>query len=354
MKLPSRPRRSAFTLVELLVVIAIIGVLVALLLPAVQFAREASRRSSCANNLRQIGLGLQNYHDVHKSFPPQAIWAMGQLNPAGTGYNPQKAYHKTWCFMILPYMDNQPLHDSANPTLPMWGQNNQQGIPIVSISVANFRCPTDNQLPRSENSQGLAITSYGGSEGYHWWSDAIFGNWAPWNGFGFRETCDVNGLFAVDRTRTMADVQDGTSNTIVIAECNASGFKGGPQLTCGTGIPRIEGGESVFRTLHLATPIYGAGAGGSSNYLRLSKPDNSGAAVEGVWFRQGPYSFTPTYITAWGPNTEWPGAGSLHPPGIVQVVRADASVAPVSKSVSYFTWVVLNGIRDHNTPPPQQ
>src|SRR3954471_4597423 len=98
MKSPSHPPRSAFTLVELLVVIAIIGVLVALLLPAIQFAREASRRSACGNNLRQIGLALQNYHDVHKTFPPAAIWAVGQLNPAGAGYNPQLAYHKTWCF----------------------------------------------------------------------------------------------------------------------------------------------------------------------------------------------------------------------------------------------------------------
>ena len=96
----ARSRRRGFTLVELLVVIAIIGILVALLLPAVQAAREAARRMSCSNNLKQLGLALHNYHDIHKTFPPDAIW---YGNRKGTTATAGHQRHYTWVTMILPF-----------------------------------------------------------------------------------------------------------------------------------------------------------------------------------------------------------------------------------------------------------
>ena len=99
--MPIRPHRRAFTLVELLVVIAIIGVLVALLLPAVQAAREAARRMSCANNLRQIGISLHNYHDTLLTFPPEAIWA--RTNPPQNTTNDHRNF--TWIALTLPYLE---------------------------------------------------------------------------------------------------------------------------------------------------------------------------------------------------------------------------------------------------------
>ena len=96
-----RHRKIGFTLVELLVVIAIIGILVALLLPAIQAAREAARRTECANKFKQVALGMQNYHDTYGKFPALGVRGMG--NNTGIYYS--------WCIPILPFIEEQPLLD---------------------------------------------------------------------------------------------------------------------------------------------------------------------------------------------------------------------------------------------------
>ena len=108
-------RGRAFTLIELLVVIAIIAILIALLLPAVQQAREAARRSSCKNNMKQLGLALHNYMDVFQQVPPQGIYAHWD----GTVNQPR---HHTWISQLLPYMDQAPLYNQINFEAPAWGQ----------------------------------------------------------------------------------------------------------------------------------------------------------------------------------------------------------------------------------------
>src|SRR5688500_207828 len=111
----SRSRAKAgFTLVELLVVIAIIGILVALLLPAVQAAREAARRMSCGNNLKQIALSLQNYHDTYKVFPPGGVGSNNLANPN----------YATWSIFILPFMEQQNLHSRYDFNVPNEHANN--------------------------------------------------------------------------------------------------------------------------------------------------------------------------------------------------------------------------------------
>src|SRR6478609_1809939 len=100
-------RRRAFTLVELLVVIAIIGVLVALLLPAVQAARESARRMQCSNKLKQLGLAIHNYHDTSLVFPPQSLPAHGSTNAWG------------WGPLIFPFIELKPLYDTIQPNSGM-------------------------------------------------------------------------------------------------------------------------------------------------------------------------------------------------------------------------------------------
>ena len=118
-------RKRGFTLVELLVVIAIIGILIALLLPAVQAAREAARRTQCTNNLKQFGLGMHNYHDTYKTFP------YGHDN---TGRR------VTWFPLILPFIEQQALHDEFD-----WVANSWFGAqaPACNRDVPGARCPSD-------------------------------------------------------------------------------------------------------------------------------------------------------------------------------------------------------------------
>src|SRR5690348_4351264 len=152
-------RHRGFTLIELLVVIAIIAVLIALLLPAVQAAREAARRAQCVNNLKQIGLGLHNYHSTSDSFP------------LGSSYT-NKATWNNWSAhaLMLPYIEQTALYSSINFMLP--GPGDALGGPMNSTAfrslVTSFMCPSDGNAGMSvPATQGLPANcnSYYGSIG---------------------------------------------------------------------------------------------------------------------------------------------------------------------------------------------
>ena len=199
--LPSA-RRPGFTLIELLVVIAIIAILIALLLPAVQQAREAARRSSCQNNLKQIGLGMHNYHDAHRCFP--FSYRAGDCATAGA-YN--TGCRLTWFQMLLPYIDQAPFYNQIIATNPQYAWSGGTNDVNKKQVVPTMICPSN---------PGMPIFSGAGS------TVPFCGNYIMCAGsltaYGAGSNSSANGMFyGYSRTR-IRDVTDGTSNTIMGAE----------------------------------------------------------------------------------------------------------------------------------------
>ncbi len=335
-----RGRRRAFTLVELLVVIAIIGILIALLLPAVQAAREAARRSQCTNHLKQIGLALQNYHDVQRPFPPVAVF--GRYAPPPAALYPQRAYHHTWLTAILPYMEQMPLYQSVDLRLPAYGATPQA---IVGTVVPGLLCPSDAGFRVPSQTWGIAVTHYIASEGWHWWPGAV----AP--GGNLVAGADYQNVFSGGQSSGMNAILDGTSNTILVAESNSTGYTPRPGaatwMTNGGGVPRDATGDGVFRSAFVYTGMGGTSCEAGYFY----EVDDGGVKSPWVWFRAGPHSYMPSWINAWGLNSEWPSTGSIHP-GVELAVYGDGSVHNVSTTVTYQVWCALCAMRDGQTGLP--
>ncbi len=331
---------------ELLVVIAIIGILIALLLPAVQAAREAARRMACANNLKQIGLALHHYHDSHQTFPPGAVWGSPSGGPTA------RHYHHTWVTKILPYLEQQPLYDQMDSRKPVWDVSTGTYQPFVRRQVSTLLCRSDGAFKQPADIKwNVAFTNYAATEGFHWWKTA--GPWGSshWLSFRFPELTngEYSGVFTIGQTNDFASIKDGTSNTILVAEVNSMGFrpKAGlttAMLTCGTGEPRKSPAEAVFRAAFIAAGVRGH----CCETGLFEEVDGSGPKSSPTWFRASPYMHQPTYVAQWGPNSDWPGASSLHS-GIVQVVLADGSVRIVGETIHYPTWLNLNARADRKT-----
>ena len=197
-------KRRGFTLIELLVVIAIIAILIALLLPAVQQAREAARRTQCKNHLKQLGLALHNYHDVHGMFVFRKGGTNG--NPAVSGQTRGNVQRLSGFMGLMPYLDQAPLYNAVQAggtagslTVPPGGREGWAGWSTWNVKIPGLLCPSDGL-----NTQEVRTNNYVFNIG-----DSARNP---------RDSQTVRGMFGNRRCVRIRDVIDGTSNTVAMSE----------------------------------------------------------------------------------------------------------------------------------------
>ena len=343
----TRRPRVGFTLIELLVVIAIIGVLIALLLPAVQSARESARRAQCSNNLKQMGLAAQNYHDRNNVFPGGSY--------SGTVFNPPhwSTYPENFSAFVrlLPDFEQAPMYSATNFDLCSADPAN---LTITGVRNSSLICPSDNQndtltLPATRSSSGVtpgwsfnriyplptgtwqqAFTSYAGNAGTftfgysHLMNDSVLSYY--------------NGIIYNDSSVGIAQITDGTSNTFIFGEhSKAQLYRLDPAYAVSDGC--WESGrwyDTLFSSLYPMNL-------GSGNFQAIPnpgyyKPTSAGSLHPGganFAFADGSVHFLKNSINSWTFNTgNSTSYGDSMPDGTIY--NSVSATAPYSKTGSYL------------------
>jgi prepilin-type N-terminal cleavage/methylation domain-containing protein len=337
--MPLRPRPygrgpRAFTLIELLVVIAIIAILIGLLLPAVQKVREAAARSSCQNNLKQLGLAMHSYHDTNNKFP---------RNYRQVGGNAWEALSAN--YFILPYVEQAPLYNQGEANIGSWSwiYNN-----LMNTRVSTFICPSSPLAPQ----RGTHPNGWDGPGTNYGWSTGSSVE-TVWAGTRF------NGLIAYQTDRKMADATDGLSNTLLASE-----LLSGSGMTGATGKYPYDffyAGNGAFTSVankDFPTAAELTNIGTIAKTSPVGVRSNNGTMW--AWYAAGQSTLT----TAATPNWQWPTAGgdccpggahdwgyAIVPPrsmhtGGVNGLLGDGSVRFIPNAVDLLTFQRLGNARD--------
>lgn len=286
--------RDGFTLIELLVVIAIIAILVALLLPAVQQAREAARRSQCKNNLKQLGLALHNYHEVHTTFPSLKIhdeaFLRGSNNDWGTNAG-------SWPTLLFPYVDQTTMYEEMDFSERY---DHPKNLPAIQRKYSHLLCPSNPQDGR-----------HGGFQLIHYFG--VYGSVDPPGGrarqqwaIGNQSNYQRRGVLFHNSSVREADVRDGTSNTLAIMEVR------GYRPVSANDLMSIADGRGMRWEIGTSTNLAINGIHGDS---------------------------------ICGTACRWENASSFHTGG-VHGLLADGAVRFISENVNSNTYLHYGGIND--------
>ncbi|MEL7498470.1 MAG: DUF1559 domain-containing protein [Planctomycetota bacterium] len=325
--------QRGFTLVELLVVIAIIGILIGMLLPAVQQVREAARRTTCLNNLRQIGLAALNHESAHMHFPTaggqsNAFWDTGEELRQLHGHE-----NLGWIYQILPYMEQNNLYEQRKNDGYLGG-----AAPLIETSVESLNCPSRGQRFINMGSYPLAVSDYAG----------VMGSWnePDWNGFTWQHYMDPapnevqavwtgiiakGGHYEINADRTFAmpkvgfgAIRDGSSNTIMMMEksVNSRNYE----------LVNLADGVWVW------WEIWGQYSGADWGTMRMIAPPNAADGTTGTNPTVPLVSDTHTrqgwqFMSA--NTTQELGFGSAHPQA-TNAVFGDGSTRPVNNNVDVY------------------
>lgn len=335
--------RRGFTLVELLVVIAIIGILIALLLPAVQAAREAARRSQCANNLKQFGIAAQNYLDTHRCFPPAGL-NYGWNSSSDVGAPITTVLNVSGFVLMLPFLEQQAIYQryNMNGSAGWFVQGSaSSGVlagepvacgnaPLMAMQPPMFYCPSDDgshAMPYNMNSgwsarYGISSASalYGGRTSYEFSTnpsyELSYGNNYEWMATNYPK---FRAMFGQGSHATFGDIRDGSSNTTAFIETTLNVFNGGSNAW---------GYRGWVMT---GVSLLGSGPNGINQWIAPASWSSWAGPPQSTW--------RPGRVITWG------NAASLHPAGC-QVAMADGSVRFVNESTDFNILGYLGYIAD--------